>query len=127
MRLPERFLMMVLVFSLLLAMSCQDRGRLSGRYAAGGDENQDSLTISLELMANGQGSWSIEEDNVSFKWELRKGEIWLHTKSGGVIVGKIVGETIKITLPALGEYDFKKVSCQIRRGQERRLFRFKRP
>jgi len=127
MRLPERFLMMVLVFSLLLAMSCQDRGRLSGRYAAGGDENQDSLTISLELMANGQGSWSIEEDNVSFKWEIRENEIWLHTKSGGVIVGKIVGETIEINLPAAGEYYFKKVSCQIRRGQERRLFRFKRP
>jgi len=109
MRLPERFLMMVLVFSLLLAMSCQDKGRLSGRYAAGGDENQDSLTISLELMANGQGSWSIEEDNVSFKWEIRENEIWLHTKSGGVIVGKIVGETIEINLPAAGEYYFKKV------------------
>ena len=60
-------------------------------------------------MPNGQGSWSIEEDNVSFKWEIRENEIWLHTKSGGVIVGKIVGETIEINLPAAGEYYFKKV------------------
>ena len=109
MRLPERFLMMVLVFSLLLAMSCQDRGRLSGRYAADVGKNRISPTISLELMPNGQGSWSIEEDNVSFKWEIRENEIWLHTKSGGVIVGKIVGETIEINLPAAGEYYFKKV------------------
>lgn len=110
MRPPQSFsITMVLVFSLLFTMSCQDRGRLSGRYAAGGDENQDSLTISLELMANGQGSWSIEEDNVSFKWELRQTEIWLHTKSGGVIVGKVVGETIQINLAGAGEYYFKKV------------------
>ncbi len=60
-------------------------------------------------MANGQGSWSIEEDNASFKWEIRENEIWLHTKSGGLIVGRIVGEAIVINLPGVGEYYFKKV------------------
>jgi len=109
MRLPQFLMLMVLVFSLLFAMSCEDRGSLSGRYVADIDKNQISPTISLELMANGQGSWSTEEDNISFKWEIREGEIWLHTKSGGVIVGKIVGETIEINLPGISEYYFKKV------------------
>jgi hypothetical protein len=100
---------MVLAFSLPLTTGCEERGRLSGRYVADIDENRLSPTISLELMDNGQGSWSTEEDNVSFKWEIRENEIWLHTKSGGVIVGKIVGETIEINLPGVGEYYFEKV------------------
>lgn len=110
MRLPQFFMLMVLVFSLLFAMSCEDRESLSGRYVADMEKNPTSPTISLELMANGQGSWSTEEDNISFKWEIREGEIWLHTKSGGVIVGKIVGETIEIIVPGVGEYYFKKLS-----------------
>jgi len=126
---PRSSFIIVIVFAvfLVLIVSCEDTEKLLGKYQADTNKNRQSANIFLELMDNGQGSWSTEEDSVSFKWEIRENEIWLHTKSGGVIVGKIVGETIKITLPALGEYDFKKVSCQIRRGQERRLFRFERP
>ena len=109
MRLPQFLVLMVLAFSLPLTTGCEERGRLSGRYVADIDENRLSPTISLELMDNGQGSWSTEEDSVSFKWEIRESEIWLHTKSGGVIVGKIVGETIEINLPGVGEYYFEKV------------------
>jgi hypothetical protein len=100
---------MVLVFSLLLTLSCEDKASLAGRYVASGYKNQDSPTISLELKADGKGSWSIEEDNVSFKWELKQTEIWLHTESGGIIRGKITGEIIEINLPGVGEYYFEKV------------------
>ena len=94
---------------LVLMVSCEGRGKLVGKYRADTNENRQSVTIFLELLANGQGSWSIEEDNASFKWEIREDAIWLHTRSGGVIVGKIVGETIEIHLPGVGEYYFKKV------------------
>ncbi len=90
-------------------VSCEDRGKLVGKYQADTNKNRPSQTISLELSANGQGSWSIEEDNASFKWEIREDAIWLHTRSGGVIVGEISGETIQINLPGAGQYYFKKV------------------
>jgi len=102
-------LITVFIVFLVLMVSCEGRDKFVGKYQAYTNKNRQSLTIFLELMANGQGSWSIEEDNASFKWEIREKEIWLHTKSGGVIVGKINGETIEIHLPGVGEYYFKKV------------------
>ena len=109
MTIPRSLLVNVFIVFLVLMLSCEDREKLVGKYQVDGNQNLPSQTISLELMANGQGSWSIEEDNAFFKWEIRAKEIWLHTKSGGVIVGRIVGETIEINLPGVGEYYFKKV------------------
>ena len=106
---PRSSLTTVFILFLVLMVSCEDRGKLVGKYQADNNENRQSVTIFLELLANGQGSWSIEEDNASFKWEIREDAIWLHTRSGGVIVGKIVEETIEIHLPGVGEYYFKKV------------------
>ena len=90
-------------------MSCENREYLIGKYQADVAVNGGSQTIFLELMANGQGAWSSEEDNVPFKWESKENEVWLHTKSGGLIMAKVAGETIEINVPSLGEYHFKKV------------------
>lgn len=105
---PRSSLINVFIALLMLIVSCEGREQFTGKYRAD-TNNRQSHTILLELMADGRGSWSTAEDNVPFKWEIRKKEIWLHTKSGGVIVGKIVGETIEIDLPSVGEYQFKKV------------------
>jgi len=72
-------------------------------------EGEQSMTVLLELGENGTGSWAVEEDNVNFRWEVREKDILLHTKSGGVIVGSIVGETIDIYLPGVGVHTFKKI------------------
>ncbi len=103
------FLAGILVVFVILMLSCEDSERLVGKYQAEAIESGESSLLFLELMPNGQGSWSTEEDNVSFKWEIRENAIRLHTKSGGVIIGKIVGETIEINLPGVSEYCFKKL------------------
>ena len=108
---PPRSLLLMNVFIvfLFLMMSCGNREMLVGRYQAENLKNPQSRTLFLELKANGRGSWSIEEDNVSFKWEIRKKEIWLHTQLGGVIVGKISGNSIEVSLPGVGIYSFKRL------------------
>jgi len=106
---PRSLLVTVLIAFLILMVSCGERERLVGKYQVDDNKSRRSQIISLELMANGQGSWATDEDSVSFRWESRENEIRLHTKSGGHIEGKIVGDTIEIILPSVGKYYFKKV------------------
>jgi hypothetical protein len=103
------FLIWFLIFSLILTFSCsKDRNRLAGRYVAEDNKGKQLQTVLLELKSNGEGSWATEEDNISFRWEIKGEEILVHTKSGGVIIGNIVGETIKINLPGVSMHSFKK-------------------
>jgi hypothetical protein len=96
----------ILIVLLLLTLSCKSDQRLIGKYQADISAKGESQFIFLELMANGRGLLSSEEDNVSFKWESREGVIWLHTSSGGIIVAKDLGETIEIDVPDSGGYSF---------------------
>lgn len=106
----RRFLLLsVSALFLVFTGACENREHLVGKYQTAIDVNGESQTILLELMANGQGSWSGQEDNITFKWESKEDEIWLHTKSGGLIVAKIVGENIEIDLAGAGLYRFKKI------------------
>ncbi len=107
---PFRCLLInALLLCLISTVSCEDRDRLAGKYLAESTNNLSAPTVFLELGANGKGSWAVEDDIVSFEWEIRAEEIWLHTKSGGVIVGKLVGDTIQIELPGIHDHRFKKV------------------
>jgi hypothetical protein len=101
--------MLVLASALMFTMGCDDRSGLSGRYAAHNDKGRISPPVTLELKPNGEGTWATEEDNISFKWQIKGEEIWLLTKSGGVIVGKIGDDTINVSLPGVAPYHFKKV------------------
>ncbi|MBU0986774.1 MAG: hypothetical protein KKH68_05920 [Proteobacteria bacterium] len=108
-RASSSLFMKVLIFFFLLTVSCEKESGLAGKYASANDMTQKTTVANLELMADGRGAWSIEEDSVSFNWEVRKGKIWLHTKSGGVIVGTITGDTLTVNLPGMGVHRFNKV------------------
>ena len=95
--------------SLLLIMSCESSARFAGKYASEDNGNQNAPEVNLELSANGHGIWAIEEDNVSFRWEVRDNKILIHTKSGGVIIGKIDGNTVEISLPGMNAHRMKKI------------------
>lgn len=99
------------VFFFLPIMGCQEPSEIKGsRWAEARQEHQAPLSR-LELGPNGQGSWSKGEERVLFKWEIKDNQIWLHTKSGGVVAGKIVAEDrIEINLPGTERLIFKKVT-----------------
>ena len=97
-----------LILFVVLLGGCESKNRWIGTYVGLNIKNQQTLKAGLELRANSQGSWSFETTTVPFKWEIRGPEIWLHTKEGGVIVGRLRGDTIEINLLGIGDCLFKK-------------------
>ena len=96
----------VSLFCLLLAfgLSCESKDKYAGSYEAKGQQGD----VRLELKANGEGLWISGTQEVSFSWYLKSGEFRIHTKEGGVIVGDIQGDTIKIKIPGKKEMVFQR-------------------
>jgi hypothetical protein len=67
----------------------------------------------IELKKNGVGVWRVLDDEASFRWDAKDNEIRLHTKTGGVIIGKIQGDTLEIALPGRSVRYFKRVKEKV--------------
>lgn len=98
------FVCITILFMTVHACS-PSKDTVAGKYTAQSPETEVVLTLN----ENGRGIWSTDTDEITFKWSLqKKGQIWLHTKEGGVIQGKIVEDQIKLTLPGIDELIFSK-------------------
>ena len=83
-----------------LITACSDPSNLVGKYQSPPEAEHFVL---LDLQPNGQGTWETDFDVVSFRWKQRGQEIWLHTRTGGVITGDIVEATrLKVDIPGVG-------------------------
>lgn len=101
---------------LMLLLSCESKDKYVGVYK---EVCQDSCVqgeIVLELKGNGNGLWRVASDEVAgtfaevpFAWYIRQGELRVNTRAGGVIVGKIVKDTIHMNLPGSKVMTFKKI------------------
>jgi hypothetical protein len=94
--------------------SCESRDRYAGVYQAERSAKQE--TIILELRGNGDGLWKVASDEakgtfveVPFSWYIKRGDLRINTKAGGVIVGKIGKDTIQLTLPGFKMLTFRKI------------------
>jgi hypothetical protein len=96
--------MVGLCILLMLLLSCESRDKYAGTYKAEG-----RVEIILELHGTGDGLWKVGSDEVSFAWYTKRGELRLNTKGGGVIVGKIDKDAIRMTLPGSKVMTFKKI------------------
>jgi hypothetical protein len=99
------FLILSILFGAL--QGCADTANVTGEYVAelGGEQGQK---IGLQLEPGGQGCWTTEDDRISFEWESHAGEIRLHSKTGGVIEGRLLHDDIEFTVPGAGRVTFKK-------------------
>jgi hypothetical protein len=96
-----------------LASSCTSKDVYEGVYDAQGGKSEKCYNSQLELNEKGMAVWRVLDDEVSFRWDIKDSEIWLSTKSGGIIIGKIKGDTIEVTLPGTKEpCCFKKATGQ---------------
>jgi hypothetical protein len=102
-----RFILILLISALVCGCSNQ-QDKLLGKYKAVSIGSTDSVSASLELLADGKGFWSIETDNAPFRWDLHQNKIRLHTKSGGVIVGTLDNDTIQFSLPGMRLIHFQR-------------------
>ena len=100
------FLIPLIGFLLVVNFSCDRKEGYVGMYVVQGEDV--SKTSEIELKENGEGVWRVFDDETSFRWSVSKSEIRLHTKSGGVIIGKIKGTIIEIALPGRSVMYFKK-------------------
>jgi hypothetical protein len=96
----------VILLCLLLALcfSCESKDKYAGTYEAKDRPGE----VRLELKANGEGLWISGTQEVSFSWYLKSGELRINTKEGGVIVGQIKGDTIKVNIPGKKEMVFQR-------------------
>lgn len=91
---------------LLLALSC-DQGRdISGKYKAAnlpGNGAQSQLVLKID----GKGTWKVDREETQFTWEQKGDEVLLHSKTGGVIIGKLApNDSIEISLPGMDNLHF---------------------
>ena len=91
------YLITFVLFLSIFIFSCAQKDNYTGTYVPPEALSEHTET-SIELKENGIGIWRIRNDEVSFRWDVRGEEIRLHTKSGGIIVGKIQGNTLEIVL-----------------------------
>ena len=100
--------LVVLAFSLLLSWSCESRDKYAGKYIAIQEGSPKQEEIFLELKPTGEGIWVVGTQEVTFSWYIKKGDLRVNTKEGGVLVGKIKDNTFRITMPGQREMLFKK-------------------
>jgi hypothetical protein len=98
---------------LTLLIACESSDKYAGTYKAEGQELTKQGEIILELKASGDGVWRVGSNDVfsevPITWYIRRGELRINTKGGGILVGKIEKETIQMTLPGSKVMTFKKI------------------
>jgi len=94
----------LLCLTLALCPACESKDKYAGTYIGQGKSGE----VQLELKSTGSGLWITGTDEVSFSWHIKAGDLRINTKEGGVIVGKIQGDSIRIDLPGQKELLFKK-------------------
>jgi hypothetical protein len=100
---------------LVFLLSCEAKDKYVGVYQAQATWSARQGVIILELRASGDGLWRVSSGKVTgtfvevpFAWYIKRGELRLNTRAGGVIAGKIDKDTIQITLPGSRALTFRK-------------------
>lgn len=79
---------------------CEPKSAWVGNYEAQpGHGHTGAVTLSLQ--ADGKGSWTAAPEIIPLRWEERKGTLWLHLRSGGVLVGRPItaGKAVAVDMP----------------------------
>jgi len=100
---------------LMFLVSCESRDKYVGAYQAEATVSARQRVFILELRANGDGLWKVSPHGTKgapaetpLTWYVKRGELRINTKAGGVVVGKIEKNTIEITLPGSKTLTFSK-------------------
>lgn len=94
---------------LFLLSSCGSGDEFIGTYKAEAGNSPKQAETVVELKPNGNGAWKVGDDEVAFTWYVKGAQLRVNDKGGGVIVGTIEKDTIKITLPGTRVMAFKKI------------------
>ena len=103
------FFVIFVPLSLMFTLSCnKERQLYTGIYLLQEADKPEISETYIQLKENGIGLWNTPDDEVSFRWDVKDNEIRLHTKLGGVLIGKIQDDTLEIVFPGAKIRRFKK-------------------
>lgn len=97
------------LLSLPVICACQRQSGWEGNYSGRTSEPAAGPLV-LHLQSDGKGLWEIDGESTPFRWEERQGALWLHLKSGGVILARPMEPqgTLDMVLPGVGSLRLKK-------------------
>jgi hypothetical protein len=99
-----RFLSLLLwLATLALLPCCSPPPDIEGKYSAQG---QDGKVVTLTLKSGYAGEWTTATDATPVRWEIRDGKLLLHGKGGGVLLGVLEDNALRVALPGEGELRF---------------------
>lgn len=97
-----------LLLGALLLCGC--RGpveNLTGEYEAQSEGTRALLT----LRSDGGGALSVGGEEAPFRWEVReKGEVYLHTRQGGILKAVPRAGALELDMPGTGRMVFRKAA-----------------
>jgi hypothetical protein len=94
----------------LAAGACGAGSGWEGRYEGPKPDGSGGRAVLL-LQPEGKGQWTAEQENTLLRWEERSGALWLHLKTGGVLVARPVAaeKAFIIEIPGVG-------TCRLKRA-----------
>lgn len=99
----------IVIGMMFIASGCTEHHNMIGVYQKVSGETSGSSSI-IKLEQNKEGVWEKGIDEISFRWSIRGNEIWLHSKTGGVIIGRLIEEGFIIELPEADSFVFHKMN-----------------
>jgi hypothetical protein len=109
MRNPDRYWWFLLVLALLLG-ACSKEKDFIGTYQPVPGSPPEYAGVSVELKKGGEGIRRVQGGaDQAFQWVVKRGEMRIHTSSGGVIVAKPQGDLFEVRFPGRQVVCFKKV------------------
>lgn len=102
-----RFWYILIWLLILFALACSSKSEYAGIYRT--QESGDEPVSELELKVEGEGAWRVGDNEETFTWYPKGNELRLNTKKGAVIVAKIQGDVLYISLSGGKKLSLKKI------------------
>jgi len=80
-----------------------------GKYAA--VNSSDAAAVTLILETGGKGQWIIDQESTPLQWEERSGALWLHFKTGVVVIARPnpANQALTVEIPGADSLLLRKV------------------
>jgi len=87
-----------LVLAGLAFCACESSSGWEGRYVSPATEG---AMVTLTLQTDGKGLWVVDQESTPVRWKIRQGALWLHVKSGGVLIAQPLDneKLLSVSLP----------------------------
>ncbi len=99
----------IVIGMMFIVSGCTEQPDMVGVYQKVSGETSGTSSI-IKLEQNKEGIWEKGIDEIPFNWSIRGNEIRLHSKTGGVIIGRLIEDGFIIELPETESFVFHKMN-----------------